>query len=323
LVTSQLIGRHRSDAQLYAALFAGAALSFCLAHLTAGRLAPISDIFAIAGNATCGWSWLLARALFQRPQASPQRWPLAVVLGIVIAGAILHFCGDRHAALPRMIGNTETLVSSTILLFAMIEPLIGGYSAMPRAEQRFRLIFTGGYAAILATGMILVEGAPVGSITARWAGAIQMSCALLALLGAALALWYRQLNPIPALARVGRRPPSEGEHALGLRLLRLMTDESFYTQAELKLATLAGHLGEPDYKVTQCITGALGFRNFNQMINQFRIEEAKRRLADPTCDHLPNLTIALDCGFGSIGPFNRAFKQLVGRTPMAYRLSQR
>jgi AraC-like DNA-binding protein len=38
---------------------------------------------------------------------------------------------------------------------------------------------------------------------------------------------------------------------------------------------------------------------------------------------LPNLTIAIDCGFGSIGPFNRAFKQLVGRTPMAYRLSQR
>jgi AraC-like DNA-binding protein len=43
------------------------------------------------------------------------------------------------------------------------------------------------------------------------------------------------------------------------------------------------------------------------------------RLADPAQDHLPVLTIALDCGYGSIGPFNRAFKARFGVTPSQYR----
>jgi AraC-like DNA-binding protein len=31
------------------------------------------------------------------------------------------------------------------------------------------------------------------------------------------------------------------------------------------------------------------------------------------------LTIALDCGYGSIGPFNRAFKARFGVTPSQFR----
>ena len=34
---------------------------------------------------------------------------------------------------------------------------------------------------------------------------------------------------------------------------------------------------------------------------------------------MPILTIALDAGFGSLGPFNRAFKDAEGMTPSAYR----
>jgi len=34
---------------------------------------------------------------------------------------------------------------------------------------------------------------------------------------------------------------------------------------------------------------------------------------------VPILTIALDAGFGSIGPFNRAFKTHTGLTPTEYR----
>jgi AraC-like DNA-binding protein len=37
---------------------------------------------------------------------------------------------------------------------------------------------------------------------------------------------------------------------------------------------------------------------------------------------VPILTIALDTGFGSIGPFNRAFKAHTGLTPSEYRRNQ-
>ncbi len=61
----------------------------------------------------------------------------------------------------------------------------------------------------------------------------------------------------------------------------------------------------------------LGFENFNRMINHHRIEQAKRLLIDP--DRRSILEIAFDCGFGSVGPFNRAFKAETGTTPRAYR----
>jgi AraC-like DNA-binding protein len=41
--------------------------------------------------------------------------------------------------------------------------------------------------------------------------------------------------------------------------------------------------------------------------------------ADPSQADVPILTIALDAGFQSIGPFNRAFKAHTGMTPSAYR----
>ncbi|MFI4995652.1 MAG: helix-turn-helix domain-containing protein [Hyphomicrobiales bacterium] len=42
-------------------------------------------------------------------------------------------------------------------------------------------------------------------------------------------------------------------------------------------------------------------------------------LADPGQASVPILTIALDAGFSSIGPFNRAFKARTGQTPSEYR----
>ena len=42
-------------------------------------------------------------------------------------------------------------------------------------------------------------------------------------------------------------------------------------------------------------------------------------LADPVQREVPILTIALDAGFGSLGPFNRAFRDAEGMTPSEYR----
>ena len=41
--------------------------------------------------------------------------------------------------------------------------------------------------------------------------------------------------------------------------------------------------------------------------------------ADPAQAEVPILTIALDAGFQSLGPFNRAFKAVTGVTPTEYR----
>ena len=50
-----------------------------------------------------------------------------------------------------------------------------------------------------------------------------------------------------------------------------------------------------------------------------RYEEAKAALADPSQAEVPVITIAMDAGFQSLGPFNRAFKATTGVTPSEYR----
>ena len=54
-------------------------------------------------------------------------------------------------------------------------------------------------------------------------------------------------------------------------------------------------------------------------VNGYRLAEAMAALADPAQARVPVLTIALDAGFQSVGPFNRAFKAQTGETPSEYR----
>ncbi len=95
--------------------------------------------------------------------------------------------------------------------------------------------------------------------------------------------------------------------------------EGLFT-ASLTIGGLGEQLKIPEHRLRRLINQELNFRNFNDFLNQYRIEEAKERLRDPELARLPILTIAMDLGYGSIGPFNRAFKEREGMTPSAYRL---
>jgi AraC-like DNA-binding protein len=98
-----------------------------------------------------------------------------------------------------------------------------------------------------------------------------------------------------------------------------MTAERAHRQDGLTIGTLAQQLGLPEYRLRRLINQALGYRNFNSFVNHYRIAEVKAALADPRQSEVPVLTIALDAGFSSLGPFNRAFKAETGMTPSEYR----
>ena len=98
-----------------------------------------------------------------------------------------------------------------------------------------------------------------------------------------------------------------------------MTVERAYRQDGLTIGALAQQLELPEYRLRRLINQALGYRNFNSFLNHFRIAEARAALVDPTQATVPILTIALDAGFSSLGPFNRAFKAETGVTPSEFR----
>jgi AraC-like DNA-binding protein len=102
-------------------------------------------------------------------------------------------------------------------------------------------------------------------------------------------------------------------------LMRLMADERIYRHDNITIGTLATKLAVPEYKLRRLINQRLGYRIFNVFLNNHRIEEAKAALADPSQAEVPVITIAMDAGFQSLGPFNRAFKATTGVTPTEYR----
>ena len=92
-----------------------------------------------------------------------------------------------------------------------------------------------------------------------------------------------------------------------------------YHEAGLTIASLAARLKIPEYRLRRLINTKLGYRNFNHMLHAYRVAEASAALADPAQRRLPILSIALSVGYQSINPFNRAFRDLKGTTPSAFR----
>jgi AraC-like DNA-binding protein len=99
----------------------------------------------------------------------------------------------------------------------------------------------------------------------------------------------------------------------------LMEDGKGYREDALSIASLSQSLGVQEYRLRRLINRQLGYRNFSAFINGYRLAEAGNALGDRGQADVPILTIALDTGFGSIGPFNRAFKAYTGLTPTEYR----
>ena len=123
-------------------------------------------------------------------------------------------------------------------------------------------------------------------------------------------------EPGPAISQA---QPRESDEPLLTALRNQIEVSDGYRQANLTIGGLADQLGTQEYRLRRVINASLGFRNFNEFLNAYRIAEAQRRLTDPACARLPILTIAMDCGFASIGPFNRAFKEATGMTPSEVR----
>ena len=101
-------------------------------------------------------------------------------------------------------------------------------------------------------------------------------------------------------------------------ILALMEKEKLYTETELTLKQLADKLQYPTYQVSQAINEGLG-KNFYDLINSYRVEEAKRLLTDPKNENYTILSVGFEAGFNSKTTFNTVFKKFTGVTPTEFR----
>ncbi|MFD2574489.1 helix-turn-helix domain-containing protein [Spirosoma soli] len=96
-----------------------------------------------------------------------------------------------------------------------------------------------------------------------------------------------------------------------------MDEHKPYTNPNLTIHELASGVKLPPHVLSKVINDGFG-KNFFDFVNQYRVEELKRRMDDPKSKSYTLLSLAFEVGFNSKTAFNRAFKKLTNQTPKEY-----
>ncbi len=320
-------GRRR-PAALPGALLALAVAAFFVTSLPDGGAALGAWDYPL--TALCvtkaAWFWLFARALFT-DDARLRGHHLAIVGIIAIAGTWQQevFLAQYRAGTA---ATWETIagfgIEGALLLFV----LLGLYEAsrdmavdLVERRRRLRLGF------MVATGAYLTMTLGVQTYNLL----LDVSTPLLAKRanmmvvagGCLTAAWFllrprseTWLDPARTATAVALNPV---ESAVLQKLERALEADRVFLQEGLTIRALADRLGTGEHVLRQVINRGMGHRNFNDFLHAWRIREACEELARPEQARLPVLSIAMKVGYGSIGAFNRAFKDRIGMTPTDYR----
>ena len=284
-------------------------------------VSPILMLFAIIVPYCL---WLFARAIFEA--AWPPWWVLAgfalialCVWTVFITEASL---GGDWAGIASIAMHVASLAAVAHALWIAVK---GRSDDLIERRRRFRLFFV----AIVATqiGIVLVVELFMGGAEPSWL--VFLNVIVIAVLTVGFAVPLLELNPefFAPLPVRGKQPIDKDSEALGpaehvlKQALLSAISEGVHQQSGLTIRSLSEQLDHPEHHLRKLINGHLGFRNFSEFLNSNRVADAKIVLADPQAVRTPVLTIALELGYGSIGPFNRAFKAATNMTPTEFRQS--
>ena len=268
-----------------------------------------------------GLFWMFAASVFDDEFALRRREVLAVVASVVL-GAVANYAYTLWGLRLWGFAVLWRAAAIAMILSGIAVSLRGRSADLIEARRRLRLTLS------LAIGVVIMWVVLAELPLRGWPpplGWRVMNAASLFVLAATLAvssLGWRD----PGLFAPTPRPPEPGapraeadDTALLTRLRADMTRERLYRQDGLTITAVAARLGVPEYRLRRAINQGLGERNFNAYLNGFRLIEVREALSDPVQRETPILTIALDAGFGSLAPFNRAFRAAEGCTPSEYR----
>ena len=268
--------------------------------------------------------WLFTCALFD--ESFCLRWWHGLIWAAVVAFSFVNCYLLAPAGNARLSIVAVNLLALGFIGLAIAQTVASWSADLVEGRRRVRVFIASAaalYGGVNAVLQILISGDETGITNIA-------NLALLAAIVAAICYVMMRVDgaelfPVAAAASPpNRSTAAEAADAAADRklvdaLLRSMADERIYRHDNITIGALAARLKTPEYKLRRLINQQLGYRNFNVFLNNHRIEEAKAALADPSQAEVPVITIAMDAGFQSLGPFNRAFKATTGVTPTEYR----
>ena len=272
--------------------------------------------------------WLFTRALFD-DGFTVRRWHLmlwAALVAVSLVNCVLLAPAqiEGGAGLNRWTGPALTLLSLGVIALAVGQSIVSWSTDLVEGRRLLRVFIIGAAAldsAVNTAMQLLLRGDQPPLVVSAINAAVLLVIVTVTTWAMTRAAGDEVFQPVAAspAEATDEAAPLAADRKLIAALDRLMSGERVYRQDGVTIGTLATRLGVPEYRLRRLINGRLGYRNFNVFLNNYRIEEAKAALADPAQAAVPVTTIALDSGFQSLGPFNRAFKTETGVTPTEYR----
>lgn len=242
----------------------------------------------------------------------------------VMSPAALHNVLESSSGLfpiTSFIGNALKFGMVAHMLFAAWQ---GRDDDLLEARRRFRSTFVIGGA--IAVAIVVYSLRPGGVLPSSEATLIDAAASGVILSIVFYMLWnIIRIDSEWLLGDLTQTQPKllqsieEPTDALDLVRLNDLAANATLLEQGLTISRLAEIAKVPEHRLRKLINQHMGFRNFSDFLNHHRVEAAKNRLADTQERHTPVLTIAMELGYGSLGPFNRAFKERTGQTPTEFR----
>jgi AraC-like DNA-binding protein len=102
------------------------------------------------------------------------------------------------------------------------------------------------------------------------------------------------------------------------KIIHCMEIEKLFLNPRLNIERMAEHMKIP-YREVSALINKHFHANFNEYINLYRINEAKKLLSDSQLLNVPINEIYVKAGFNSKSAFHRFFNRLVGVSPSEFR----
>jgi AraC-like DNA-binding protein len=281
----------------------------------------ITPIWLVSVMGT-GFVWLFLGVLFEDWRIGPRTLaPAGILLTIGVIGRI------ASPELRPSVWLVHNLLQVGFATHALLLIIRSWRDDLVPSRRRLRgPMMAAAVVMVLAVSFFQI-GETLG-VRPGWSGiASAVAIAALSMAGAAALLTLKEglFGRAPtagATMEASASPPAEDDaqdRIIAGRLATAMDQDALWRREGLTIGMLAEALGAPEHRVRRVINGYLGHRNFAAFVNTHRIAAAKAALAAPDNATRTVAAIAFDLGFGSLGPFNRAFKEATGLTPTEFR----
>jgi AraC-like DNA-binding protein len=262
--------------------------------------------------------WLFALSLFDPDfKIEPWHW----LVGVLYCAPLLwthHFGMRAVAAQTPWLLLLIPILSLALMAHLVFATLRGRADDLLETRRSARVYF------VWVVALFAMITALLDPVTAAYPTTLRRTFKTLAIWPAIVwgCLWMLAIDRRAITFRLRTEPeetPDERDSDLMRKLNLLMSDQAVFKDPDLTIVTLASRLAVTQHRLRKLINQTLGYQNFNEYLNHYRINAVKAAFADPKLNHIPILTIAMDSGFKSLSPFNKAFRSLVEMTPSEYR----